>query len=180
MRAAAFECSSAYQARFRPIEGQMRLKWFAGVSVLSGGSRSQVGRKSDQAAVPRSPFHARAEKPRILANVSEHTRSEALASSAPVRTPRSAVPCSRAEWIVGAQSILSEGLPEAVSAGSVGCEVEAASRTHKTHWGRWTDPCRRKTQRLASTGPTSSRSGAAGAGCRNVAQELSEAVRTPQ
>jgi hypothetical protein len=120
----------------------------------------------------RSLFHARAEEARILADVSDHTRFKALASSAPVGRWRSSVPAPALSTVNPLRRFARSRQRHQRRV----C-VEAASRTRKPHQGRWTDSCRRRTQPLASTRADMLPQGRSRTGRRNVAQELSEAVR---
>ena len=104
---------------------------------------------SRRRAVPRyglAPLHARAEKARILADVSDHTRFKALASSARVGRWRLSVPAPALRSVNPLRRFARSRQRHQRRV----C-VEAASRTRKPHQGRWTDSCRRRTQPLAST-----------------------------
>jgi hypothetical protein len=104
---------------------------------------------SRRRAVPRyglAPLHARAEKARILANVSDHTRFKALASSARVGRWRLSVPAPALRSVNPLRRFARSRQRHQRRV----C-VEPHLARAKPHLGRWTDSCRRRTQPLAST-----------------------------
>jgi hypothetical protein len=117
--------------------------------LRSAGLRLRGTGVSPARRVPRyglAPSSMLEPKARILADVSDHTRSKALASSARVGRWRSSVPAPALRSVNPLRRFARSRQRHQRRV----C-VEPHLARAKPHRGRWTDSCRRRTQPLAST-----------------------------